>query len=221
MEKFILDTNVFFNIEAGFNLGKNTNETMSCFIYYAKKLMKKVEFYMPPLIVDEFLSFFKDKNQPIIKETLSFIKVKTPEKNKIKFSAPVFYSLINDVRKRSYQGLNLGEELIKKTGLLFLEIEKKLNKKEFEIQIGSLIKNFRERYRQITRFGFLDSVADLDLIVLTKENDGYLVSADEGVITWGRVFGVKEMPPRIFRAKLDGLLQSQKEDGKTSQQSYQ
>ena len=67
-----------------------------------------------------------------------------------------------------------------------------LSTKDFQIQIGSVIKKFRERYRQATRFSFLDSLADLDLIVLTKEIDGNLVSSDEGVILWGRKFGVKE-----------------------------
>lgn len=207
MEKFILDTNLFFNTESDFDFGKNTNEIMTNFIYYAEKLSKKAEFYMPPLIVREFLSFFKDKSQQIIKRTLSYIKIKNPEKNKVNFSAMVFYSLINDVRKRSYQGLNLGEELIKKTGEIFLKKEIKINtKRDFEEIIGPLIKGFRERYRKITRFGFLDSVADLDLIVLTKEIDGFLVSSDEGVINWAREFGVREIEPLAFRPRLELLL---------------
>ncbi len=82
----------------------------------------------------------------------------------------------------------------------------KLDKKDFEIKIGSVIKNFRNRYRIATRTGFIDSVADLDLIVLAKEVDGFLVSADEGAIRWGRVFGIKEVLPSAFRPRLDSLL---------------
>ena len=72
--------------------------------------------------------------------------------------------------------------------------------------IGKFIKSFRERYRQATRFGFLDSTTDLDLIVLTKELDGFLVSTDEGVVSWGRVFGVKEISPSALKGRLDALL---------------
>ena len=82
-------------------------------------------------------------------------------------------------------------------------------KEDFEIKIGSVIKNFRDRYRVATRTGFIDSVADLDLIVLAKEIDGFLVSADEGAVRWGRVFGIKEVLPSAFRSRLDSLLHHQ------------
>ena len=73
-----------------------------------------------------------------------------------------------------------------------------LSKKDFEISIGEVVKKFRDRYRQATRFGFLDSLADLDIIMLSQELEGTLVSTDEGVLHWGRVFGVKEMPASVF-----------------------
>jgi predicted DNA-binding protein (UPF0278 family) len=81
-----------------------------------------------------------------------------------------------------------------------------LSKKEFEMTIGEVVKKYRERYRQATRTGFLDSLADLDSILLAKELNGILVSTDEGVLDWGRVFGVKEMPASVFGAKMRPLL---------------
>lgn len=38
MEKYILDTSLFFNMEAGFSLGKNTNEVITNLINYAEKI---------------------------------------------------------------------------------------------------------------------------------------------------------------------------------------
>ena len=73
--------------------------------------------------------------------------------------------------------------------------------------MGEIIKKFRLRYRQATRFGFLDSTADLDLIVLTKEIDGFLVSTDEGVLLWGKTFGVKIMSALGFRRRLEHLFE--------------
>lgn len=81
-----------------------------------------------------------------------------------------------------------------------------LSTQDFQKAIGEWIKKFRQRYRQATRFGFLDSVADLDLILLAREEDGFLVSCDEGVMRWGRKIGVKEMQPAVWKEQLESLL---------------
>ena len=190
-------------MEANLGLGKKTEEIIVNLTEIISKLKKekKAEFFMPPSIVSEFLSFFEDKEKPFLKDFLSVIIIKSPEKSKINFSSTVFYKLIEDIRARSYRGLNISEEEIEAAGRSMM-VEKNLEKKDFQIKIGATIKNFRNRYRNATRTGFLDSVADLDLIVLAKEQNGYLVSSDEGVITWGRLFGVMEIPTNLFSQKI-------------------
>ena len=207
MENFILDTNLFFNISAGLGMGKNTEEIVLKLTQTIKKLKKnsKAGFYMPPRIVDEFLSFFDDKNQEFIKNFLSAINIKSPNPSLIDFSSQIFYRLVEDIRDRSYRGLNIAEEEIVKAGEM-MSGKKPESKKDFQITIGKFIKTFRDRYRNATRTGFLDSVADLDLIVLSKEIDGFLVTSDEGVLSWGRIFGIKEMPASVFQKRLEGLL---------------
>lgn len=207
MEKFILDTNVFFNMEAGLGLGDKTEEVVVHLTEKISKLKKdkKAEFFMPPRAVSEFLSFFEDKEQPFIKDFLSVITVKSPDESKASFSAPVFYKLVDDIRLRSYRGLTIGEEEIVNAGRL-MSGSGESSKKDFEIKIGSVVKKFRERYRNATRTGFLDSLTDLDLIVLTREENAILVTTDEGVLSWGRTFGIKEMPSGAFRKRLEDLL---------------
>ena len=161
---------------------------------------------MPPRIVDEFLSFFEKKDQEFIKSFLSVINIKSPSPSNIDFSSQIFYRLIEDVRNRSYRVLNIAEEEIIKAGETMVS-QKAESKKDFQIAIGKFIKNFRDRYRNATRTGFLDSIADLDLIVLSKEIDGFLVTSDEGVLSWGRIFGIKEMPASVFQKRLEDLLQ--------------
>jgi RNA ligase partner protein len=156
---------------------------------------------MPPSVVDEFLSFFEDKKQDFIKEFLSLIIIKSPDYNQISFSANIFYQIDDEIRKRAYRGLTIAEEAVFNAGKLMLK-EKNLNQKEFQIKIGEVIKKLRERYRKATRYGFLDSVTDLDLIVLTKEIDGFLVTTDDGVIRWAKIFGVKEVPAMVFVKQL-------------------
>lgn len=189
------------------DLGGKTEEVIRNMTKAIKKL-KELEqgvFYMPPLIVEEMLSFFENKEQDFLKEYLSAIVIKSPSVDDKNFPARFFYQLVEDVRNRSYRGLRVGEEEIIKAGRM-MQGKGDLAKKDFEIAIGEVTRKYRERYRQATRTGFLDSVADLDLIVLAKATDGYLVSTDEGVIAWGRTFGVKEMPASVFGARIKPLI---------------
>lgn len=209
MNKYILDANIFFNMEAGFNLGKNTKDVVINLTKIIRDLKTKrlAEFFMPPRIIDEFLGFFEDKEDPILKDFLSLVTIKSPDVGKINISANIFYQLIDDIRTRSYRGLNLGEEEIEKVAADMMG-QQKFDKKDFQIKVGTYIKNYRERYRKATRFGFLDSLADLDLIVLAKEQDATIVTSDEGVFRWARTFGVKEILAGVWQKQLEGLMSS-------------
>lgn len=219
MERFVLDTNIFFNMEAGLNLGKRSLDVVKKITQLAKilKKEKKGEFLMTPKAVDEFLSFFEDKNQEFIKDFLSSVTIQSPDLSKISFSSVVFYQLINEVRQRAYRGLNIAEEEIEEAAKAFLN--KKIDsKKDFQIKIGEFIRRFRERYRKATREGFLDSVVDLELIILAKEKDAFLVSTDEGVCRWADIFAVKRMPALVFAKRLELVLPSHlAEDQKKNQ----
>ncbi len=211
MERYILDTNVFFNMEAGLDLGPKTEVVISRLTktILGLKQAHKAEFYMPPRVVEEFLSFFEDKKQDFIQLYLGAITIKSPDIRKINLSAGVFYELIEDIRLRNYRGLQVAEEEVEKAvgDILQKNPQTLNNKKDFQIIIGEYKRRLRERYRHATRFGFLDSLADLELILLSQELDGCLISTDAGVINWGRKFGVKEMPAAFFAKHLDGLLQ--------------
>lgn len=203
MERFILDTNLFFNMEPGLGMGKKTEDVVVALTQSIKKFKEteKAEFFAPPKIIDEFLSFFEDKNQQFIKDFLSVITVKSPDMHKVQLPAIITSQLIDDVRNRNRRGQIIAEEEISKASREMMGAGN-LERKDFEIKSGSYIKSFRERFRQATRFGFLDSVADLELIILAKELDGVLVSTDEGVIRWARVCGVKEMSAPVFGKKM-------------------
>ena len=207
MDRYVLDTNLFFNMEPGLGIGKKTEEVIikATKAIKALKKEKKAEFLMPPRVVDELLSFFDDKNQPFLKDFLAVLTVKSPHVSSVEFPAAVFYNLVSDIRDRSYRGLTIAEEELKRAGKE-LQSAPEGTKQDFEKSIGRHVKSLRDRYRQATRVGFLDSVADLDLIVLSKEQDAYLVTTDEGVIKWGRIFGVKEMESTVFGKRLSGLL---------------
>lgn len=201
MNTYILDTNLFFNMQAGLGFGQTTEEVMKTMT----KCGEKAQLYMPPRIVEEFLGFFDNKEQETIKKLLSHIIVKSPNIDSFQFPASVFYTLVEDIRNRSYRGLRTGEEEIEQAAQSFMG-GTQLTKMEFQKKVGVQIKGFRDRYRQATRVGFLDSIADLDIIVLAKELDGIVVSTDEGLLKWSRLFGVKEMSPAVFGEKMRALV---------------
>ena len=203
MEKYIFDTNLFFNMESGLNLAKKTEDVVVEVTKIAKRLKKENTgiIFMPPRAIDEFLSFFENKQQLFLKEFLSTITIKSPDIHKIQFPSGVFYAIVEDIRQRSHRGLNIGEEEIVNAAKK-AEGKGSFQKKDFEIMVGSVITTFRDRYRKATRFGFIDSLTDLDLIVLAKEQDAFLISSDEGVMKWAKTFGVKEMPPGVWQQRV-------------------
>ncbi len=201
---FVLDTNLFFNMETNAGLGNNSKEVMLTIYEYGLKLRgEHVQFFMPPSIVDEVLTFLPQTDESL-KKLLSVVQVKSPEISNIRFSAKVFYTLVKDIRERSYRGLVIAEEELANAvkdmeGKTFSHIE-------HQKEIGKHITKLRERYRNATRTKFLDSVADLDLIVLAQELDASVVSSDEGIMAWSRIFGVKETKPQFLKDQLEVLL---------------
>ncbi|HLD26394.1 MAG TPA: RNA ligase partner protein [Patescibacteria group bacterium] len=204
MEKFVIDTNFFINLEIKSGFGKNAKEVVCSFTAIAMSLKqdKKAEFFMPPRIVEEFLGFFD--NEDFIKDFLKVITIKSPARLDLQFNADVFYTLVDEIRERSYRGLRIAEEAVNHAGRIMTG-KINIDKMTFEKTIGESVKILREKYRQATRFNFLDSIADLDLIVLAKEQDGFLISSDEGVLRWGRKFGIKEVMPHLFKERLISL----------------
>lgn len=204
METFVIDTNFFFNLEIKSGFGDNPKQIITTFTQMALKLKAdtKAAFFMPPRIVDEFHTFV-DPAQDYGKAFMSVITVKSPHVSDIQFPASVFYQLVEEIRERSYKGLRIAEESVDSGAQNVMGQE--LSKIDYQKKIGDTVTKLRERYRQATRFNFLDSVADLDLIVLARELDGFLVSSDEGAMRWGREFGVKEVEPQMLLSRLQSL----------------
>lgn len=204
-DAYVLDTNIFFNLEINTGLGKSPKEIINNFvsIIQSKKFQKKAECYMPPSIADEMRTFVLE-DEKVLKVFFENVIIKSPDISKSKFPGVVFYKIVEEIRERSYRGLKIAEEMILESAQSKNILEEE-NKVEIQKIIGSFLTRFRSRYRQATRYNFLDSTADLDLIVLSKELDGFLVSADEGVVRWGRMFGIKELSPSLMRDRFLSL----------------
>lgn len=202
MQSFVIDTNFFFNLEIKSGFGTSPKEVMSEFAKLSGSLKNKgkAQFYVPPRIVEE-LQTFLSPSDPQLQNLLTVLVVRSPDISSVSFGAHVFYRLIDDIRARSYRGMKVAEEVIEEA-VRDMQARGELSRIDHQKALGAHLTKLRDRYRQATRVKFLDSVADLDLIVLARELDGTLITSDEGVIVWGREFGVKEIDPRLVRQTL-------------------
>jgi RNA ligase partner protein len=202
MQGFIIDTNIFFNMEAGLGLGQTTKEIASKLNKIVKNLASEdISIITTPTVVEEIKSFFETEQDEVLLQILSCIKIKSPSTQEMKISALLFDSLISEYRERSYRGMKVAEEELIETGKLFMGKEVLLQK-EFQQAIGKKIATLRDRFRNATRKGTIDSQADLDIILLAKELNLPLVTTDEGVVRWARMVGVSEISPSVFGKKM-------------------
>lgn len=209
MRRYIFDTNFFFNLEIKSDFGTNPKEIFVATAQYAQKLrvLKAAEFYVPPRIVDEIETFI-DLRTDYISAFLAEVTIKAPERAKVQLSTEVVYTLVQEIRDRSYRGLQVAEEEMEVAVKALHGVDPQASRVDFQKKIGEHVRKLRERYRNATRTKFLDSVADLDVIVLAKELDGAVVSADEGVLLWARACGVREVVPHTLREEFQSLLQA-------------
>ena len=206
MNTYVLDTNILFNMEAQLGLGNSTKEILENLVKILPIAQKQQEVVVvPPAIVQEMESFFDNQDGSVLKAFLGFVTVRSPSVCDISISGAIFNTLIDDYRSRAYRGMKVSEEEITKTAEMFMGKEV-LPQKEFQITIGKIVTSLRDRYRNATRTGTIDSQADFDLIMIAKESQGALVTTDEGVKLWARKIGGTEMSSQVFGKKMRAYL---------------
>ncbi|MEK6729091.1 MAG: RNA ligase partner protein [Planctomycetota bacterium] len=188
-ERIIIDTSIFTNPDVYQSFGESPTESLRSFLQIIGKLDGPT-FYMPPSIFQELLNFVEIKDIPTDLQIRIFQK--PPKRYEITVPAFLLYELIEDVRHRIDKGLRLAEEAVRETS------------PETEPE---MIANLRKKYRAALREGIIDSKEDVDLILLAKEMDGILISADTGIVKWADKLGIRYIDPRLLRGILDKLTQ--------------
>lgn len=143
---------------------------------------------MPSSIFEELLNFVDVKKMP--GGLLRVLHQKSPNKHELTCPAFLLYELIEDMRQRINKGLRVAEKAVRKVA--------KTDERE-------VIQSMRKDYREALREGIIDSKEDVDLILLAKELDALLVTADQGAVTWAEKLGIRWLLPGKFR---DYLLSS-------------
>ncbi|HDZ36513.1 MAG TPA: RNA ligase partner protein [Thermococcus sp.] len=189
--RFVLDTSIFVNPGIRGKFGDSPTEAMRTFLGYAEKLFGKVEFYMPPGIYREVMHFVDAEE--LLPEIELYIIKKPPNVHDIKIPAFVVYELIDDIRRRIDKGLRVAEKAVRE-GVIETD------------NVDKIIQKLRRNYRKALREGIVDSKEDFELILLAKELDAVIVSADVGILTWAQKMGIKWIDAANFKEVLEGLV---------------
>jgi len=187
-ECFVIDTSIFTNPDVYITFGRTPTTALKNFL----KLIMKLEgpgFYMPPSIYEELMDFVDIDKIP--KDLQVRIFQKPPKKLEMNVPAFLLYELIEDVRHRIDKGLRVAEQAVREV----------INDNE-----PDTINNLRRKYRSALREGIIDSKEDVDLILLARELDGILVTADKGIMTWADKLGIRYVESRNLRGIINSLI---------------
>ncbi|AIF68871.1 hypothetical protein PAP_02195 [Palaeococcus pacificus DY20341] len=192
MIRFVLDTSIFVNPDVRAKFGKNPTEAMKTFLNYAEKLFGSVEFYVSPGIHREIMNFVEEEE--VSPDIEIYIIKKPPNVHDIKIPAFVVYELIEDIRRRIDKGLRVAETAVRESVIDTSSVDR-------------IIQKLRRNYRRALREGIVDSKEDFELILLAKELDATIVSADVGILTWAQKMGIKWVDAVKFKEVLDELVE--------------
>jgi len=179
--KVVLDTSLFVNPDVRFSLGPTPTEALENFLALAVQT-RAVEFYMPPSTFRELLNFVNE-NQ-LSGELLVYLRQRPPKRFEIPVPGYLLYELVEEWRDRVNKGLRIAE-----TGVRGTEKRK----------IDEIIQDMRKKYREALREGIIDSKEDVDLLLLARELDAMLITADQGLIKWAEKLGIEWLLPERFR----------------------
>ncbi len=180
-DRVVLDTSLFVNPDVRNDFGDSPTEAIKGFLAIAGQI-PELEFYMPSSIFRELMNFVDEKKVP--GRLLAVLHQKSPSKHELTCPAFLLYELIEDIRERINKGLRIAEKAVRTVA------------KEDEREV---IKCMRRNYRDALREGIIDSKEDVDLILLAKELDALLVTADQGAIKWAEKLGVRWLLPNRFK----------------------
>jgi RNA ligase partner protein len=191
-KQFVLDTSLFVNPASAQAWGSSPTAAFRNFLELAKKC-EGTSFYMPPSIYRELMHFAEESKIPT--PLLSVMQQQAPHKHEIQVPGMFIYTLVESFRDRVDRGLRLAERHVREALQTPPVVNDSQKVKPDAIRADSkLISGLRESFRRMMREGMLDSKADVDLLLLSYEIKGTLVSADEGVLEWAENLGIELLP---------------------------
>lgn len=173
--RLVLDTSLFVNPDTQRQFGANTEEAVNQFLEIARG--KNIELYMPVSIFRELSHF---TSQEALISFRQDAVVRAPDIYNIQVPAAIFHIFIRDLRDRINKGLRIAEDAIRRE------------------PTADNLRKIRQQYREALRTGMVDSVEDLDVVLLAKEIGGSILSADEGIAKMAETLGIEVLSATYF-----------------------
>jgi RNA ligase partner protein len=199
---FVLDTSAVADQGLRAHLGASSlRETIVRLTELMRKAAVKLgaRFYVTPQMMEELRGFLR--NNGVDEETLrrfsAWLIVKSPNLMEIKVPAAVMALYVEEFQRRLMRGLRVAEDVVRKASITS-GVE----------EVGSVIRSLRERYREATRHGVVDSMVDFTSVMLALEVNGMMVSSDEGIRRLCEALGITVLTPTHFADMLEEHLRA-------------
>ena len=208
MDNYVLDTTSFTEARLRRELGKSSlEETVReiASILREARLRLRARFYMTPSTWSELRRILLGNTVSLdtVHEVSTWITVKAPDKLSIQIPASIFSEYVADIRRRLLKGLRVAESAVRKAA-------KQCSGEKSEC-LGEAIRDLRDKYREATRKGLVDSVEDLDTILLALELKGIIVTSDQGIKRLGEQLGIIVIDPVDFVIMMKRMLKTAKD----------
>ncbi len=181
------------------------------------RLVYGLEVYMPPSVYEEARRFLMANGVTLqsFHSLTTWITVKPPARHEVSIPATVFREIVDEYRQRVMRGLRVAEEHVRRAFEAGAMTGPQPSREARREKLGAIIRGLRDRYREATRHGVVDSVEDIDAVLLAYELHAVLVTNDEGVRRLAEALGVVSIDPLKFIDILRGLLRfaDQEEQG--------
>ncbi|HIQ10875.1 MAG TPA: RNA ligase partner protein [Pyrodictium sp.] len=185
-------------------------------IYRDARLMAGVEIYMSSLALSEMKRFLVANGVDLanLRRLVEWIIPKPSSKHEIRLPASIIVVYVDSVRKNLMKGLRVAEEATRKAFQRGIEFcKEKPSQNEAGTALGEVMRWLREKYREATRRGIVDSVEDIDTILLAHELKAILITSDEGVRRFAEELGIPTQDPITFTQALIDAVNEVKRTG--------
>ncbi len=201
-QRFVLDTTAFTDNRLIEHLGGNIRDAVNRLteLISIGRLRLNISCYMPPSTFSELKKFLLESKCTIrdVDQVEAWVVRKSPDRYSVLLSSQVIYEYVSDVRDRLDQGMTIVrraiKEALKRSETNYFD-ENSQSVKDIETEIS---RTFEDKYRQKMRRGVLDSLPDIDTLILAKELAAGVVSADKGIKAWTERMGIRYIEANFF-----------------------
>ncbi len=166
--RIVIDTSLFVNPETRKDLGDSTSEALMMFLEMCRRY--SLEIYLPLSVFRE-LSNFVDSG--VLKVLRAQAVVRAPDLYNIQVPAAIFHTFVRELRLRVNKGLHIAEKAIKAADL------------------PENVRWVRQHYREAMRSGIVDSVEDLEVVLMAREIGGVILTSDQGIANMAGSLGIE------------------------------